>query len=89
MRKGFWTHVQEIGPSLPGVGTVQCQWSITVAALRAELQARGLPIGADVLCDLLLHTDEHCPGFPWVVTQQEGGPLVFQPAAVAAEPPQA
>lgn len=87
MRKGFWTHVQEIGPSLPGVGTVQCQWSITVADLRDELQARGLSINAELLRDLLLHSHDHCPGFPWAVTQQGDGTLVFQPAAVAAELP--
>ena len=80
MSKGFWTHIQEIGPSLPGVGTVQCQWSVTAAALQAELQARGLHIGAGMLQDLLLNSSEHCPGFPWVVTQHHGGPLVFQPA---------
>jgi hypothetical protein len=87
MKKGFWTHVQEIGPSIPGVGTVRCQWSITVADLRDELQARGLSINAELLRDLLLQSNEHCPGFPWAVTQLEDGPLVFQLTAVAAEPP--
>jgi len=80
MQKGFWTHVQEIGPSLPGVGTVHCQWSIAVADLQSELHGRGLDIGGEMLRDLLLHSKEHCPGFPWVVTQQDGGSLVFQPA---------
>ena len=82
MKKGFWTHVQEIAPSLPDVGTWQGSWRITPAALRAELVARQLPISEAMMQDLLLHTEDHCPGFPWQVTQAQGD-LIFSPALPA------
>lgn len=77
MKKGFWTLIEELGPSLPDDGDIE--WSASLSTITDWLSTNGLPMAPETVTMALDSAAEWNPGWPWDVTR-EGERYRFRPA---------
>ena len=67
MKKGFWTLLDELGPSLPEGGDIE--WTASLDTIVAWLISHGFEASRGIVETELASAGERNPGWPWKVTR--------------------